>query len=175
MYKDKCRTEIGNDFIKLGIKILEDKGFIIKKIAERNKPYDLLVEFNKLEEYVEVKGLTKKADGYSYNFNINYGKLERLNELNKPVLFLFINPKGSLIVKLEDLIKNKNKLFINGERIILGISRIPDSKYMLNGRRSIMLEQPENLLLNKISNKFGITKREAIKKIINDWNKSNLL
>jgi len=173
--KGKERANKGEFFVKEGIRILKEKGYTILKISKRNESYDLITKFKSQKVYIEIKGLSQKGDGYFYNFNINYGKLQRLKELNNLVFFLFITPEGHALVNLKDLNKNKNNFSINNRRIIIGISRTPKSTIMIN-RKSISLDSSENSIIEELSNKLKISKRETIKFIINDWNnKNNLL
>ncbi len=102
--------------------ILESNGFSVpKEKVRRIMPYDIVAYKTSKKFYIEVKG--RKTGENIDNFCISNIKMEKLlNMGNSKILFLFINPRGFILCKLED-ITNKRLLKIGGKRIYISFNK----------------------------------------------------
>jgi Holliday junction resolvase-like predicted endonuclease len=167
----KDTFKVGEYFVTIAVKILREEGFSQIEVSKRNKPYDLIAEKNSIKYCIEVKGLRRKNDKNKYNwtFNINNGKFYRLKEINKPILFLLINLEGYALIRLEDLISNKNNFSINGKHIVIGRSRKEDWESRPFKGKGIRINYEENEMLDKLKVKLGIEKKKIVNRIIREY------
>lgn len=108
--------EIGRIFEIKSKKIFSKKGYDIINRQKWNASYDFIIKKGEDKIYVEVKG----RNGKNYSFNVSKNKIEKLKNLRKKVLFMFINSEGYCTCSLTEL-TNKKNLKIKGKKISVNL------------------------------------------------------
>ncbi len=113
---------VGREMEEKAITILENKGFLVpKEKVRRIMSYDIVANKNDTKFYIEVKG--RKTGKNTNVFCISKVKIRKLIEMdNQNILFLFINPNGFNLCKLDDIL-NKKLLKINGQKIYVSFNK----------------------------------------------------